>query len=389
MLSALDELIEDDPGDRAVRHSVSRVPGSDVNVLIGAGILADVGEIIDGLDYLARPPVVDALDHWKPLARPFLEAAERLLVIVGIGLAGFVVLAADDEDLVVRFLTRRILGLVDPDVVIRIGRIPVESARNGIFRNARADDVRSIRGLLGVDDQPVIDGCICADDDVVGVDHVPFAGRDPGGDAVHDFFGVDAGIDLSAVAENRAGQTLEVLERMKRRLPWKPQGDSRVPEIEWSALDDFGVREAGAVCRLELALELLSLGLAAEEQVAVHALEITIDVLHRSDRLDPVDGGHVTVGRHPRALASVELLDVVVAVVESRGQMGGGAAGLAAADRAVVDERNGAPCPREKVGSRHSGDPRPDHAYIDPQILCKRLELRNFGSIHPDGGRVT
>jgi len=104
VLPSLDELIENDAGDGAMRHSVSRIAGGDVDVLVGAGILPDVSEIVHRLHYLSRPAVLYALDHGKALPRPFLQAAKGLLVIFRLRLSRLVVLAADDEDLVVRLL---------------------------------------------------------------------------------------------------------------------------------------------------------------------------------------------------------------------------------------------------------------------------------------------
>ena len=61
------------------------------------------------------------------------------------------------------------------------------------------------------------------------------------------------------------------------------------------------------------------------------------------DALDAVDGGGVALGREPRAGGAVQPLDLGVAVVERVDQVCGGAAGLAAADRAAVEDDDAAP----------------------------------------------
>src|SRR5687768_10482761 len=242
MLPALDQLVENDAGDGPVRHAVSRITRGNVDVLVGPGILPDIGEVIHGLHDLSRPAIVYALDHGEAFPRPFLEAAEWLLVIVGIGLAGLVILSTDDEDLVIGFLTGRILERLESDVVIGVRRVPVQSVRDRAFRNTRTDHISPRRCLLAVNYQPVIDGSIGADDDVVGADDVTLARGDFGGDSIHDFFGVYARIDLATIAQNRARESLQILERMKGRLAWKPQRDTRVPEIQWRPLHQLGVQ---------------------------------------------------------------------------------------------------------------------------------------------------
>jgi hypothetical protein len=191
-----------------------------------------------------------------------------------------VVLPAHDEDLVVGLLSGRIFNRLQSDVVIRVGRIPVQSIGDGSLGYASADDIRPVCGLLAVNDQPVVNGSVGTDDDVVGADHVTIAGRDFGGDSVDDFFRVHARIDLAAVAQNRAGETLQVFERVKRRLARKPQRDTSVPEIQRRPLDQLSVRKAGAVSSLELVFELLSLAVATEKEISVDTLEIALDVFH-------------------------------------------------------------------------------------------------------------
>ena len=137
--------------------------------------------------------------------------------------------------------------------------------------------------------------------------------------------------------------------------------------------------QARAVRRVELALEQSRLVARAEEQVAVHALEVAVDPLGRDDRLDAVDGRAVALGRAAGAHFAVDALDLEVAVVDRIGEMGGGASRLAASRSA----RRRAPAPTagagEQVRGRESGDPRPDDADIHrfigvEQRIGRRLE---------------
>src|SRR5665811_1441846 len=68
------------------------------------------------------------------------------------GLAGLVIFTADDQDVVIQFVPGFVLGVLEADVVVGIGSIPVQPVRDRSLRNSRADDIRAIRGLLAVDD---------------------------------------------------------------------------------------------------------------------------------------------------------------------------------------------------------------------------------------------
>src|SRR4051812_21841553 len=102
-----------------------------------------------------------------------------------------------------------------------------------------------------------------------------------------------------------------------------------------------------------------------------------------------MDSGHVTFSCESRPFLAVNLCDVVIAIIEGGCQMRGSAARLASTNRAIVDEHNCSARSCKEIGSRHSRDPRADYAHIRSYILCKRLELRDVGGTHPDGGRVT
>src|SRR3954470_11911586 len=72
VLAALDQLVENDAGDGAVGHAVSRIAGRNPDVVVTTGILPDVGHVVHGLHDLPRPAVINALDHGESLAGPLL-----------------------------------------------------------------------------------------------------------------------------------------------------------------------------------------------------------------------------------------------------------------------------------------------------------------------------
>jgi len=356
-------------------------------VLVAARIPADVRHVIDGLDHLTRPAIVQALDHREALACPLLEAHESFFGVRG--LPGFVILAANDQDVVIQLVPGFILGVLDADVVVRIGSIPVQSLRDRSLRNSRADDIGAIRGLLAVDDEPVVDRRVGANDDVVRADDVAIARRHPRRLTILDLLRVHASVDLAPVTKNRASETLQVLERVEGSLSRKAERWSAVPESERDAIDQLCIGYSGALGRFELSFQVLARILAAKEEEAFDALEIAIDVFHRRNGFDSMNRRHVTFGCQPGTFLAVHLLDVVVAIIEGSGKVGGGATRLATTDWSVVDQNNSAARAGEQIGRGHAGDAGAYDANVRPQILGKRLKLRHFGGVHPDGGRVT
>jgi len=240
-----------------------------------------------------------------------------------------------------------------------------------------------------VDDEPIVHGNVGADDDVVGADDVAAGGRDLSRLAIFDFLGVHAGVNAAAIAEDRPRESLEILHGMNGRLARKAKGWSAVPEGERNPVNELGVGETGAMCGVELTLEILARFLAAEKEVTLDSLELAIYVFHRGDAFDAMDSRHVTLGGDAGALLTVESLDVVVPIVEGSGEMGSGTARFTATDWAVVDDDNRATGPGQQVCGGQARDSGPHNADVGTKILGKGLELWHFGSAHPDGGRVT
>jgi hypothetical protein len=81
---------------------------------------------------------------------------------------------------------------------------------------------------------------------------------------------------------------------------------------------------------------------------------------------------------------AVNGFEVVEAVVERAGQVRGGAACLATADGAVVEDDDGAPFPREEVRGGEAGDARPHDADVGDEVRGQRRAAGNFGRTGPD-----
>src|SRR5205085_2670846 len=94
----LDQVGDQHPGDRAVRHPHPGIAGDDVYVVPRSRIPADERQAIEGLHDLAGPPKFDAVDHGEAFAGPPFEATMPSFSIVR--LSRFVIFTADNQDLV-------------------------------------------------------------------------------------------------------------------------------------------------------------------------------------------------------------------------------------------------------------------------------------------------
>ena len=82
------------------------------------------------------------------------------------------------------------------------------------------------------------------------------ARRHSRGDAILDLFRVHSSVDLAAVTKNRAGESLQVLERVKRCLPRESERRPAVPEIEGNTIDQLGIRYSGTLRCFELTFQI-------------------------------------------------------------------------------------------------------------------------------------
>jgi hypothetical protein len=139
--------------------------------------------------------------------------------------------------------------------------------------------------------------------------------------------------------------------------------------------------------RVELAIQLLGIIAGRNEQVPIEAREVTLDRFVTNDSLDPVDGRRVALGRQPGSLMAVELFEVVEAIVESRHQMRGRAACLAARRRAIVQDDNGLAFFREQVGGGQPRNSCAHDAHVGAKIGWQLRLRRGLARLHPYGCR--
>ena len=353
-----------------MREPHAGVAGRDVDVLVVHGVVADEGEVVDRLHDLAAPVEFDLLHHREAAARPRLELAVALRRVVR--LAALVVLAADDEQIVVQ-----------PDVVVGVARVAGEHLRHRAARHARADHVGHVGRLLRVQRDTVVNWHICRHDERVAGDDVP-ADVNERRHAAFDVVGVAVAENAAAHAQDRLREPGEILQRVELTLPREMQARAAIPAVR-RALDEAHVFQAGAVRGVELALERLALVALSEEEIAVEPREVAVDVLAPHDFVDALDRRAVAVGGHPDRFRAVQLLQLVVAVIEHVGEVAGRHARHAGDERAVVEHGDRQAGLGEVVGGAEARYARADDADVGMDVFFKRPAVRQEGGGGPDG----
>ena len=239
------------------------------------------------------------------------------------------VLAADDERVVENVALEdarmRFVEGLDADVVIWIGRVPVEARRHGAARHDGGDGEGAIGRLLGVRLHHVGDGSIRTHADrlrgytllILRLDFARMS-RLGSGDRGH----VRAAVDLTAAGDDGAGEAVEIFENVKLPLIRPPQRGPRVVVGDRRAMDFGDVARARSMRGSELLVEHLLLVVRPKEEIAVDAPEVAVDPLEPNDLLDAIDGGHVALDDEPSVGFAVDRLEVVDAVVHRPSEVG-------------------------------------------------------------------
>jgi hypothetical protein len=235
-----------------------------------------------------------------------------------------------------------------------------------------------------VDDEPVVDGGVGGDHERLGPDLAAGGGLHARIAAAFERLDMHSRVDLAPGGEHRLGQGGQVPQGMELALAGEPQGAAGVEGGQRGALHHLRL-EAGPPRRVQLAVEDVGRVSGRDEEIAVHALEVAGDLLAGSDGLDAVDGGGVALRGQLRAPLPVQPLQDEEAIVEGAGEVGGGAARLAAADGAVVEHDHLAAFAREQVGGGQARDPRPHHADVGGQVLGQGRPAGDIGGAHPNG----
>src|SRR5512145_3184710 len=107
---------------------------------------------------------------------------------------------------------------------------------------------------------------------------------------------------------------------MELRLARKTQHRARAPTRRRCFAEQPDSNEPGAVYCLELLLHALAVFRAGaagrRKQVAIHTLEVTIDLLCLNDCLGSIERGQVAFRSQACTLSAVHLFDLPVAIIE-------------------------------------------------------------------------
>src|SRR5438477_8234837 len=105
---------------------------------------ANKSETVHRLQHLARPAEINGLYFWEALARPRFQPLETFFEVIR--LSGLMVFTTHNEQL---GFSIGLAGL-QPDVMIRIRRVPVEGTLDQAFANAGSDGVTPVAGICRV-----------------------------------------------------------------------------------------------------------------------------------------------------------------------------------------------------------------------------------------------
>jgi hypothetical protein len=196
--------------------------------------------------------------------------------------------------------------------------------------------------------------------------------------------GVRARVDAAARARDGGGEAVKIFEDVELTLIGEAERRAEVVSVVRDALDVLDFGQAGAVRGAEFLAELLG-GLARrDEEVAVEALEVAVNLLFVDDLLDEVNGRRVALGGEARAAPAVEAFEFVEAVVEGVREVRRRARSLAARERAVVQDDDGLALSRQEVSRRQSRDACADDAHVRARVRVERRIRRHFRRRHPD-----
>src|SRR5688500_2958364 len=170
---------------------------------------------------------------------------------------------------------------------------------------------------------------------------------------------------------------------MELRLARKTQARAAVEERERSSRQQLHAMQARLDGGLELPLQGLHRVSRCEEQEAVEAREIAVDLLGGDDRLYLIDRRPMACGRQARAFLSMHTLDLEVPVIQRTAQMSGGAARLPAADLSILDDENGSARLCQQVSRGQARDASPDNANIRTAVGLEGHKGRHWLT-HPD-----
>ena len=129
-----------------MRQALTRIAHRYVNIL-AARVAADEAGVVDGVEYLAGPPMRLLSKPGNQAAGPVLQVPESFVRVVRF--TTLVVLATD----------QKVIGLrragLQAHIVVRIFRIPVEGVGQGAALDLKCNDVGPVRSSLCVNGKTV------------------------------------------------------------------------------------------------------------------------------------------------------------------------------------------------------------------------------------------
>jgi hypothetical protein len=280
--------------------------------------------------------------------------------------------------------------------VIRPARVPEQRAGDRTTRNARADHVRAIGDLLGVDARPVLDRsrCVGGDHDGRGGDFAPAVQPDDA--AIVRFFRISplhfdgpvATEDAPAVALDAADEGGKILQGVENALPPEAKAWSGIERVQRrGARKLLHIGDANELGGVELDVERL-LGVAlVEEEESIDAGEVAVDLLLTDDGFDAIDRSGVAFVGELGSLLSMRAIQLGEPVVDGTDEVGAGAAGLPIPRRSLADQDHGFAFALEQVCGRQSRDARADDAHVCVHVCAKGRDRGDVGVLRPDRRR--
>jgi hypothetical protein len=129
-----------------------------------------------------------------------------------------------------------------------------------------------------VQNDPVIHRTVGRNNDVISGYDTTVACRDLARLAIDDLISVRVREDLSAVTNDCTSETVQIFERMKLGLSGETKCRPGIPELRRCSVNQLDFVKTSTMRSVELALQLIRLAVAAEEEKSIDALEVAVDV---------------------------------------------------------------------------------------------------------------
>src|SRR5213082_1840146 len=151
--------------------------------------------------------------------------------------------------------------------------------------------------------------------------------------AIFNFYDASLGENTTTKIDNLLRQRIQILQGMKLRLSWNSQDTIGIKLPNRNPVDEFDTEQTCAKNRFQFALQICNRPARRQKQIAVHSLEVAVDLLPVDDRFDPIDRRHLALRAQARTLLTQHFFDLVVTVIHEGDKLGSGSASHSPADR--------------------------------------------------------